>query len=281
MEIAHEGGYYFAGLSYHYYIHPIVEALKTGESVQNWSTGCIFEQQHIAQAIDLGFLEHHATRINSIAKGIGTGAHAIWVVGKLRQASSDLDVGDFILEIDGESVGRMADIRKLSQAEFTKVLVLHDQEEKEIRVHSISLPFIGTRKVVCWAGALCQRSPGFALEQTTPEFVNAAKKEGITELENLVYVSSCILGSPSSGIPDFDAYQWIVGLNNQKVNSLEEFLGIITTLKVPDENEEYIQVKLLEKQGKISIVGVILNSYFWPSWSLEWTGKEWIRKELE
>src|SRR5947207_11736197 len=118
----------------------MLEAVRTGENVESWCSGCIFGQLHLARAIDLGMPEYHATRITTIAKSIGTGAHAIWVVEKQYQSASDLEVGDFILEIEDEPIGRMADIRHLSRVEFTKVLVLRDRKEKEVIVKSKRLP---------------------------------------------------------------------------------------------------------------------------------------------
>lgn len=279
MEVKYSNKNYYAGVNYQYYLHPIIEALRSGKDVQSWSSGCIFEQLHLAKAIDLGMPEHHATRINTIAKGIGTGAQAIWVVEKLRQSRCGLEVGDFILEIDDEPVGRMADIRHLSRAEFTKVLVLRDREEKEVILHSKWLPFQGIPKIVSWGGAILQRTPIFALEQTTPEFAQAAEKEGIADHEALVYIGSVAQGSPASGT--LNPVQWIVEINKLKVSSLEVLLDIIATLKGRDENEEYIRVKLIGKQGVTSIVGIKLSSHFWPSWSLEWKRKAWVRTELE
>jgi hypothetical protein len=279
MEVSSGNSNYFAGLNYHYYIHPIVEALRNGDDVPNLYSGCILEQLHLARAIDLGMPEHHATRIDKIAKGIGTGAQAICVVEKLRHSSSELEVGDFILEIEDEPVGRMADVKRISQAEITRALVLRDRQEKDVIVRSKRLPFQGTPRIVCWAGAILQRTPNFALEQTTPEFAQVAEKEAVVDHESLVYICSCLEGSPSSGI--LSPVSWILEIDKQKVSSLEVLLEIIANLKGRDESEEYIRVKLIGKQGITSIVGVKLNSHFWPAWLLERKGKEWVRTELE
>ena len=225
--------------------------------------------------------EHHATQIASIAKSIGTGAHAIWVEEKLRQSTSELEVGDFILELDDQPVGRMADIRHLSRAEFTKALVLRERKEKEVVIKSKPSSLQRPPRVICWGGALLQVTPKVALEQTTPEFAHAAEREGIEDLEALIYICSRLLGSPASETPGLPSGHWILEINKQKVTSLEALLDIIATLRGINEEEEYIRVKLLGEKGITSIVGIKLNSHFWPLWSLERKRKQWVRTELE
>jgi hypothetical protein len=279
MEVKYDDSNYYAGVNYNYYIHPIVEDLKTGQEVQRWSPGWRFGQLHLAKAIDLGIPEHHATRIDKIAKSIGTGPQAIRVIEKLRQSSSDLEVGDFILEIDDYSIGRMADMRTLSLAETTKMFVLRDGHEEEVILHSKRLRSEETPRFVCWAGAILQQTPGYALEQTTSEFAHIVEKEGIATPETLIYICNNFRGSPAEGT--LDSVRWILEIDDRKVSSLEVLLDIITALKKKNHSEDYIRVKLIEKQGIPSIVGVKLNSQFWPAWLLERKGKQWVRTELE
>lgn len=279
MEVKYGDSNYFVGLNYHYYIHPIIEALKTGEEVQSWSPGWRFGQLHLAKAIDLGFPEHHAMRIDDIAKCIGTGPQAIRVIERLRRSSSDLEVGDFILEIDDEPVGRMADVRSLSRTEVTKVLVFRDGREKEVILHSKRLHSENMPRLICWAGAVLEQSPYYALEQTTSEFSHVVKEEGITNPETLIYINSNFKGSPAEGT--LPSVRWILDIDGRKVDSVEVLLDIIMTLKEKNQSEDYIRVKLIEKQGIPSIIGVKLNSHFWPAWIMERKGKQWIRTELE
>jgi hypothetical protein len=269
----------YAGLNYQYYIHSIVESLKTHGEVQSWCCGWSCGQINLARAMDFGVPEHHATRIDNIAKTIGTGAQVVWVIEKLRRSCSGLEVGDLILEINDESVGRMADVRCLSQAEIARILVLRDRREKEVILHSKRLPSQGTSRVVCWAGAILQQTPSFALEQITPEFTRVLEREGIDDPETLVYISSYFGGSPASGT--LSPVHWILEIEEQKVRSMEMLLDITATLKGRCESDNYIRVKLVGRYGITSIVGVKLNSHFWPAWILELKGKKWVRTELE
>ena len=276
--MAAEGGY-LTGLDYRFYIHPIVESLRANKEVKRWCSGWEFGYIHLARAMDLGMPEHHATRIDNIAKGIGTGAQSVWVSHKLHQSSPDLNVGDFILEIDGETVGRMADIRCLSETETAKVLILRNRQEEEVLVHAKQLPSKGMSRIICWAGAILQPSPPAALEQITPEFMRVIDTEGITNPEDLVYISSLFNGSPGHGV--LNPTIWIMEIAEHKVRKLDDLVDIITSLKERSESEEYIRVKLMGRDGSTGIVGLKLNSHFWPAWTLGQEGAKWVRQELE
>lgn len=270
---------YLTGMSYIYYIHPIIEALRIGNEIEIWSPGWEFNQISSVKAMDLGVSEHRAIQLDKIADAIGAGSQAIWVIGKLRQSGSDLEVGDFILQINDQPVGRMADIRFLSYVETSKLLILRNRQEMEIMIHSQKLPSRGLAKIICWAGAVLQRTPLAALEQATPEFNRTIELESITEPENLVYISSYFSGSPASGT--LTPTLWLLEIDRQKVLSLETLLDIIPKLKGRGECDEYIQVKLVGRLGATLIVGLKPNPQFWPAWVLEQKENRWVRTELE
>ena len=269
-------------MNYDYYIHPVIEALQAGNELQNRCCGWEFEHLQLASAMNLGLNEQRATRIVNIAKGIGTVARPIYVSGKLRppsQAENDLKIGDVLLEINGEPVGRMADVRILSQVETANVLILRNGQEKEITIHAPSIPPQCTSKIVCWAGAVVHQTHNSVLQQTTPEFVRVSKREGVTNPESLVYISSITYGSPAIG--NLRPVQWILEVHGQKVRSLDDMINVIISLKERDESEEYTRVRLMGRKGTTSVVSVRLDSKFWPAWILERNGEQWVRTELE
>jgi hypothetical protein len=268
------------GLDYRYYVLPIIEALRAKEEVRMWSSGWEFEYIHLARTMDLGMPEHHATRIDTIAKEAGTGAQVVRAAYNLRHSSTGFNVGDFILEVNEDAVGRMADIRHIFYAETASVLVLRNGEEKELSVQGKQVPSKGTSKIICWAGALLQQSPTLALDQTTLEFTRALEKEGIENPDELVYISSLFEGSPSDRV--LYAASWLLEIAERKVRKLDDVVDIIKSLKGRgEESEEYIRVKLVLGMGYIQIVGLKLNPQFWPAWTLERKEKKWIRTELE
>lgn len=282
MEVKYsEEAYGNVGINYRHYIQPIVEALRTSGTVQVWSPGYVFGQLHLAKAIDLGMPEHHATQVTAISRDTGTAAHAIWVTEKQLTSASGLEIGDVLLEIEDKPVGRMADISCLSRCETTKALVLRDRQKTEFLVRSKLIQYQKPPSLLCFAGALLQCTPRFALEQTTSEFLRAVKKHKIEDLESLVYVCGILLGSPAHEIEDISPTQWLLEVNKQKVTSMDTLLDIVESLKGRDVQDGYVQVKLIGKDGAVSKVGVRLNSQFWSSWTLEYKDKQWQRTELE
>jgi S1-C subfamily serine protease len=271
-----------AGLNYDFYIRPIIDALRAGEEFRDRCCGWEFEHMQLATALNLGLDETRAANIATIAKGIGAVARPIFVSGKLRPPTTlddDLKIGDVILEVNGSAVGRMSDVRTLSQLESAKVLVLRNGEEKEITVHSQLLPSHRTSRIVCWAGAVVHQTHNSVLEQMTPEFVRVSKREGITDPESAVYISSIMYGSPAIG--NLRPVQWILEVDNRKVRTLDDMVEIIASLKDRDDSEEYVRVRLMGRKGITSVVSVRLDSKFWPAWELGYKDGTWVRSELE
>lgn len=271
-----------AGLSYDYYIRPIIEALKVGEEPQNRCCGWEFEHMQLASAVNLGLSQERVAIIADIAKSIGAVPRPIFVAGKLcpkTQANDDLKIGDVILEINGDPVGRMADIRCLSRCSMAKFLVLRNGEERELTIKARELPSEHTPRLVCWAGAVLHRTHSSVLEQTTPEFIRVCQREDITNPEEGVYISSIMYGSPA--ISNLRPVQWILEVNNCKVRTMDDMIEIISSLKERDKSEEYIRVRILGRKGITSVVSVRLDSKFWPAWILERKGDKWVRTELE
>lgn len=271
------GGY--SGLDYRYYVLPIIESLRAGEDVKRWSFGWEFGYMLLARTMDLGMPEYRATEIDGIAKSIGTGAQVVNVLYNSRHSTTGLNVGDFILEINEETVGRMADIRHLFEAETSRVLILRNKEEVEVEIYGNRVNVHGISKIICWAGALLQPSPSSALDLTTLQFIRAIEREGITNLEDLVYINDVFDGGPAA--PDLSPGSWILEIAEHKVRKLDDVVNIISSLKEGKKGGEYIRVKLLFVVGHISSVALKLNPHFWPAWTLERKGNKWIRTELE
>ena len=173
----------------------------------------------------------------------------------------------------------MADVRILSEVEIARVLILRNGEEKEITIHAQAVPSQLTSKIVCWAGAVVHHTYNSVLEQTTPEFVRVSKREGITNLTSLVYITSIMYGSPAIG--NLRPVQWILEIDGQKVRSLDDMITVVTRLRERDESEEYTRVRLMGRKGITSVVSVRLDSKFWPAWILERKGEQWVRTELD
>jgi S1-C subfamily serine protease len=268
------------GLNYDHYVRPIIESLQAGEELQSRCCGWEFDHMQLASAKNLGLNEQTANRIADIANEIGAVARPIFVSGKLRpqtQSEEDLKIGDVILEINGNIVGRMADVRNLYHGDTAKIRILRKYEEKEITLHPRPQLSECISRIVCWAGAVLHQTHGAVLEQTTPEFVRVCKREQITNPETAVYISSIMYGSPAIG--NLRPVQWVLEVDGHKVRTLDDLVDIIAGLKGRNE-EEYVRVRMMGRKGITSVISVRLDSKFWPAWILDRKGDQWVRTEL-
>jgi S1-C subfamily serine protease len=269
------------GLNFQTYIKSIIESLERGEEFQRRCCGWEFEHMQLASTISLGLSRERANQMASIAKSIGAVPRPIFVAGKLRpptQNGDDLKIGDVILNVNGRPVGRMADVRDLAHLEDVTVVVLRNKEEKTIQLHTRSVPIEPTGKIVCWGGAVLHHTHAAVLEQTTPEFVRVSKREEIYNPDTAVYISSIMYGSPAIG--NLRPVQWILEVDGRKVRTLDDMEEIIADIKNRDVADEYVRVRLMGRKGITSVVSVRLDNKFWPSWSLQRVGDQWLRKEL-
>jgi hypothetical protein len=268
-----------AGLSYDYYIRPIIALLQAGEKPSNRCCGWEFEPRPLATAIDLGLGEAWASRITHIAKSIGAVPRPIFVTGNLRSRVPDddeLEIGDVLLEINGKAVGRMADVRSLFDVDTANVRILRNGQVLAATIRAQALPSQCTSRLVCWAGAIVHQTHDSVLEQTTPEFVCVSKREGITNPGSAAYINFIMPGSPATR--DLLPFRWILEINGQKVRTLDDMVDIVSNMK---RGVEYVRVRVMDGKGIISIVSVRLDYKFWPSWMLERnSGEQWVRTEL-
>jgi len=116
---------------------------------------------------------------------------------------------------------------------------------------------LNTDKVLLWAGALIQTPHReLALQR-------GLKPQG-------VYVSYVFHGSPAnrSGL---SAMLRIVGINGEKVETIDHFKGQIDMYK----NDDFLQVKVLDLLSRESLISVKNIQYYWPDREIYRINNEW------
>ena len=265
------------GLDYNRYVRPIVDALQNGAGNYNRSCGWQFSYMPVTDAVNLGLDEQRATDITDLVNRASVASRCFFVAAKLHPIREEtLKLGDIILEINDKKVIRMADIHTLSGREPANVVVLRGREEISIRVETECLPSAMLSRIIFWAGAILHETHQPALEQITPEFEEIAKREGITNIWEAVYVSSTMLGSPAYiGIIQST---WILEVDGRPIRTMDDMLTVVQILK---NQLQHVRVKMLSRNGNISVLSVRPGSKFWRPWLLEWKDMEWHRTELE
>jgi pro-apoptotic serine protease NMA111 len=265
------------GFEYNRCFKPIIEALKKGEEYESRCCGWIFLRMTLADALQLGFSEERAVQMSNTAKELKVVPYPCYVSGRLRPSAEGFKIGDIILEVNGRSVIRMRDIQDLSRMESAQVLVLRNRQETLITFAPYRLPSVLSRRVIFWAGAYLHETHDPVLEQLSPEFAEMAEREGIVDIQDCVYVSSVMDGSPLSTGAVSEA-RWIMEVDRHKVRSMEDMLKAIESLKGDTRD---LTVKVTSCVGFTSVHSVRLDAKFWPAWSLEHKNDKWVRTELE
>jgi pro-apoptotic serine protease NMA111 len=265
------------GLDYNRYVRPIVEDLQNPKENYNRCCGWEFGSMMLPDAVNLGLSDERVARISDLVSRIRLVPRSIYVTGKLRPVAQEtLKVGDIILEVNGKAVVRMADMYTLSRTESAELLILRGRNEMSVQLDTESVPSALLNRIIFWVGGVFHETHATALEQITPEFESIAKREGVSNIWESVYIASVIPGSPADG-GGFGPGCWLLEIDDHHVRAMDDMLGIISLLK---GRVEYVRLKMLTRIGTISMVGVRPNSKFWPPWLLEWKDMRWVRTEL-
>lgn len=264
------------GLDYNRYVRPIIEALQNRAGNHNRSCGWQFSFMPVTDAVNLGLDEERATDITDLGNRANVANRCFYVAAKLHPIREEtLKLGDIILEVNGKKIIRMADIHTLSGSEAVQAVVLRGREQISLRVETECLPSALLSRIIFWAGAVLHETHQAALELTAPEFEVIAKREGITNIWDAVYVSGTMLGSPAYiGIIQSS---WILEVDGRPVRTMDDMVTVVQILK---NQLQHVRVKMLARNGNISVLSVRPGSKFWPPWMLEWKDMEWHRTEF-
>ena len=268
------------GISYPFYVRPIIAALERGETIMPRSAGWSFFPSNLAGCLELGLREERAIRMVKLAKAQNALPRPISICARLRPLPNDgrdtLQIGDILIEINDVPVIRMADLHVLTQVESAKILVSRAGQELLLTIPTYELPSEWTDKILFWEGAILHRTHEAVLELITPEFAEASRIQDFTDPASGVYMSSFWSGSPGAQIPNT---QWIIEVDGHKIRDMNDMLRVVEKLK--GRAGDHIRVKILHRSGTTDIGTIRLDSKFWPSYTLEQKDGKWVRTELE
>lgn len=247
---------FFAGLSAQR-IEEIVEPLRAGRKVAWRTLGAELHPLTLADARARGLSEVAARELERH----GGGARRVLSVARVTRglaSSSDLQVGDLILAIDGDPVTEFEEVERAAQSGRVEVTVLRDGAEQRIPVSTTELSGRGTDRAIFWAGAVLQ-APHLALAEQGSESTG-------------VYVAWFWFGSPANRY-GLAATRRIVAVDNQPVSDLDAFLGAVSGR--PDRSS--VRLKTVSLDGRIDVITLKLDLEFWPTSELRRNGGGWKR----
>ena len=267
------------GVNFHDYILPIIDPLKRGVDPELRTSGYEFLEMDMANATDLGLRPERAADIDKIGANFGAVSRPIMVAGTLVPRvgqTGGLVVGDVLLEINGKSVGRIRDVTEFQKHEEVEVVVLRDGQEINVKVACQICQDERISRLVSWCGGIFHETRVASLEEATVEFFSTLKREGLGDPFTKVYVSGCLAGSPADENLWLDT--WLLEVDGNKIESLDDLLRVL--LNLGNKEEEYVRLKILELKGRTRVVSMKPCRTFFPTWSLEEKGDQWICTEI-
>ncbi|TMW56957.1 hypothetical protein Poli38472_002882 [Pythium oligandrum] len=175
-------------------------------------------------------------------------------------STEKLESGDLLLAIDGQVMVRDIDVEQATgEKEEVAVTILRDQEEMTLSVKTSSLSAMGTDRVVIWCGLVVQ-PPHFAV----------ACLGYIPEEGGGVYCSRWCYGSPAHKY-GLRATIWIVEVNGEKTEDLDDFLRVVKKLK----NADSVRIKTISLNTKPKVFTLKTDYHYWPTVELRRNGWDW------
>ncbi len=245
------------------YLVDVLAAIRRGERPEVHDLGAELTPIALPDARDLGLSGARAAQL-ALAHPEGKAA-PLAVVRRTGGAPARelLRDGDIVLELDGEPLVRMSQLRALRDRPSARLLVLREGQELELEVPTVALDGQGVDRVVSWAGLV--------LHAPHPE---VAQQRGIDP--SGVYIAWLWDGSPASRYGLRPTWR-IIEIDDTPVNDVDALLAAVAGAA----EREPVRLKLEALDGKVSVSTVTPDLRYWPTLVMEYTPSGWTRVVTE
>jgi S1-C subfamily serine protease len=234
----------------------LVTPLRAGEPLRWRSLGVELGSVALADAAERGLAPEAAARLAAQDSGRRRAVEVIRVAAG-TPASTLLEPGDLLLAADGVPVTSYREVERAAQRESVELELLRDGKVRSLRVATLELDPIGTRRALLFAGALLQPVPyPVQLQRGVPP-------EG-------VYVVGRWYGSPVER-HGLRATRRILAVGGAPTPDLDAFLAAVAG--VPDRGA--IQLLAEDLDGRREVLTLELDLRFWPTRELRFAEAGW------
>jgi len=246
---------FFAGVPIEL-VAEMVAPLRAGEPLRWRSLGVELGTVSLAGAAERGLAPEAAARLAARDPQRRRAVEVIRVAAG-TPASGLLQPGDLLLAAGGEPVASYREMERAAQREAVDLEVLRDGKTLDLRVATVELDPIGTRRALLFAGALLQPVPyPVQLQRGVPP-------EG-------VYVVGRWYGSPVER-PGLRATRRILAVGGAPTPDLDAFLAAVRG--VPDRGS--LQILAEDLDGKREVLTLELDLHYWPTRELHFAESGW------
>ena len=251
---------FFAGVPVRQ-VERMIAPLRDGRPVGWRSLDIELEPLTLAEARARGLDAEQASRLEAHDPK-GRRVLAVRSIAAGGPAEGVLRPGDLLISIDGRPVTRFYDVEAASVGESVALRVLRDGAVLDLVVPTAPLDGIGTDRAVIWAGTLLQKPPrALSRQQQLP-------REG-------VYVARYWFGSPANRY-GVQATSRIVEVDGTPTPDLDHFLAAVRD----KADRDSLRLELADLDGRVSVVTLVLDLDYWPTFELIRGEEGWVRRRL-
>jgi S1-C subfamily serine protease len=237
-------------------VEEMVAPLRAGEPFRWRSLGIELATVPLAEATERGLPAEAAARLAAHDPERRRALEVVRVAAGTPAARA-LEAGDLLLAAGGEPVTSYRELERAAQREAVELALFRDGRELALRVETLELDAIGTRRALVWAGALLQAVPyPVQLQRGTPPLG--------------VYVVGRWYGSPVER-HGLRATRRILGVGGVPTPDLDAFRAAVRD--VPDRGS--VQLLAEDLDGRREVLTLELDLRYWPTRELRWSGEGW------
>ena len=217
----------------------------------------------LSEAVEAGLDDGVAARLRALRPEQPEILEVARISGE-APAARLLEVGDWLVEVDGRPVARLHAVEDAVQAGGTvPVTVIRNGARLQLQVPTLPLSVEGTTRAVLWAGSLVQEEP--------PEvaFFGRTPARG-------VYLSWFYGGSPAQRHGTGYGRR-LLSIDGEEVRDLDHFLELVGR----QQDGQSVRLVLADLRGESWVVTLELDHRFWPTELFEHTEGGWIRRPLD
>ncbi|OMH84964.1 Pro-apoptotic serine protease [Zancudomyces culisetae] len=269
-------------------IRPVVEGLKHGHKLELRSLDAEFWTIKPAAARSLGMSGERLKQMSD--RCVDNYSKFYYVLGLMNRqshASKLLNVGDVVLEVNGNLVTDITDLAVFYNLPHVDLTILREQEEIHLRVPTSELPTFETTRIISWAGAIVQQP-------------YRAVQEQLQELPSMVYVTCTLFGSPANSY-GLKPGVWITELEGERIKTLDDLTAFIKNINAkmrqkshtsttnaggdvnpPEQSSlessdsgEYVRMTVVNKLGVSKVLSLKLDEHYWPSMQILNVDSQW------
>ncbi len=240
-------------------VQEFVDRVRQGEAF--YSLEAEFNYMPLASARKLGLPESQADALEAHSPD----RRQILTISRLvggSEAERLLEVGDLVMQIDGEWVNTFRELETAIQKPEVVVTVWRNESLQQLTVQTATLSGRGIDRAMLWAGALLQ-------EPHRP----IAVQRGLEPTG--VYVAYFNHGSPATRYKLWGGRR-IIEVDGVATPDMDHFIEAVRNKK----HRESVRLKTVNFNDAVEVITMKLDQNYWQAYEITLQDEGWVRQEI-